>query len=210
MLSDPMLARICNRLTSEYAVHTIFLYGSRADGSAGADSDYDLAGFGPVSSSFRIAQFESGSYLDVFVYQEAILSEPTEEHLKLRGSQVLMQRGTEGTAFLLGLDSLFRRGPQALPQDEIAARKVWAHKMALRIRRGDVEGDYRRVWLLTVLLEDYFHIRGIWYQGPKKALQWLREFDTRTYEAISVALKPNPSGDAISSLVQLVVGEPNA
>jgi len=36
--------------------------------------------------------------------------------------------------------------------------------MALRMRRSDIEGNFRRAWLLTALLEDYFRLRGMWYQ----------------------------------------------
>lgn len=113
----------------------------------------------------RDARLVEGSFLDVFVYPEAELQACREDHLRLRGSKVLLQRGTEADAFLAALDEYYRRGPALLPADEVAARKVWAQKMVERTRRGDVEGNYRRVWLLQALLEDYFHIRGTWYQG---------------------------------------------
>ena len=210
MRLDPILDQVCKLLLAEHAVHTILLYGSRADGSAGADSDYDVAAFGPINKSFRVAQLVDGFYLDVFVYPEVLLLEPTEEYLKLRGSRVILQRGTEAEDFLRKLDEVFRRGPEQLPSDEIEARKVWAHKMAARMQRADLEGNYRRVWLLTALLEDYFQIRGLWYQGPKKSLRWLEQFDVPTYDAMRLALEPNASEEAVFSLVLLVAGEPDA
>jgi hypothetical protein len=207
MHSEPILDRACKELVSAHAVHTILLYGSRADGSAGADSDYDIAAFSPNDKSFRIARLVDGAYLDVFIYPEALLIEPTQEYLKLRGSQIVLQRGAEAESFLSKLEEVFRRGPEPLPSDEIEARKVWAQKMAARIGRADPEGNYRRVWLLTALLEDYFHIRGLWYQGPKKSLRWLEQFDGPAYHAMCLALKPNASNEAVSSLVQLVAGQ---
>ena len=210
MRPDPILDQVCKELVAAHAVHTILLYGSRADGSAGADSDYDVAAFGPIDKSFRVARLADGAYLDVFVYPEALLLEPTEEYLKLRGSHVVMQRGTEAEDCLSKLDEIFRRGPEPLPSDEIEARKVWAHKMAARMQRADLEGNYRRVWLLTALLEDYFHIRGLWYQGPKKSLRWLEQFDVPAYDAMRLALEPNASEEAVLSLVHLVAGKPDA
>ena len=210
MRPDPILDQVCKELVAAHAVHTILLYGSRADGSAGADSDYDVAAFGPIDKSFRVARLADGAYLDVFVYPEALLLEPTEEYLKLRGSHVVVQRGAEAEDFLSKLDEIFRRGPEPLPSDEIEARRVWAHKMAARIQRADLEGNYRRVWLLTALLEDYFHLRGLWYQGPKKALRWLQEFDVPAYDAMLLALEPNASAEAVFSLVYLVAGQPDA
>jgi len=56
MRSEPILAQVCTELVAAHAVHTILLYGSRADGSAGADSDYDVAAFGPIDKSFRVAR----------------------------------------------------------------------------------------------------------------------------------------------------------
>ena len=40
--SDPALARIIRRLVTAYEPEQIFLFGSRARGDAGPDSDYDL------------------------------------------------------------------------------------------------------------------------------------------------------------------------
>jgi predicted nucleotidyltransferase len=40
--SDPALARIIRRLVTAYEPEQIFLFGSRARGDAGQDSDYDL------------------------------------------------------------------------------------------------------------------------------------------------------------------------
>ena len=208
MRPDPLLDQVCKELVAAHAVHTIFLYGSRADGSAGTDSDYDVAAFGPIGKSFRVARLVDGAYLDVFVYPETLLLEPTEEYLKLRGSHVVQRGGAEAEDFLSKLEEIFRRGPEPLPFDEIEARNVWAHKMAARMQRADLEGNYRRVWLLTALLEDYFHIRGLWYQGPKKSLRWLEQFDVATYDAMRLALEPNASTEAVFSLVHLVAGHP--
>lgn len=204
---DPLLQRICDELSSAHRAHTILLYGSRADGSAGPDSDYDVAAFGPVEKQVRDARLVDGAFLDIFVYPESVLTSPGEAQLALRGSKILVQRGTEAEGFLARLEEMFARGPARLPADEIEAIKVWALKMIVRIRRGDVEGNYRRVWLLTALLEDYFHIRGSWYQGPKKSLRWLEQLDPPAYRAFSAALAPGATDEEIYSLVKLVSGK---
>jgi hypothetical protein len=73
------------------------------------------------------------------------------------------------------------------------------------MRRSDIEGNFRRVWLLTALLEDYFALRGMWYQGPKKSFQWLQASDFETYAAFEEALKPASQFDAIDRVVERVV-----
>jgi hypothetical protein len=200
MTHDPLLDRICRDLT-EAGAHTVLLYGSRADGSATESSDYDVAAFAPVERVVRDTRVMDGHFLDVFTHPDEALSRPTVELLTLRGSRILRQRNDDATRFLAGLDALYQAGPERLTADEIRARDVWARKMALRARRGDVEGDYRRVWLLTAVLEDYFVTREMWFEGPKKALQWLRAHDHALYEAFEAALKPDAPFTVIDALV---------
>ena len=205
MHEDPFLKRIAGELVSVHRAHTILLYGSRAHGTAGPHSDYDLAAFAPIEAKLRDARVIDGAFLDAFVYPESVLAAPDETHLGMRGGKVLVQRGTEGDSFVASLEALFEKGPKKLPADEIEALKVWAVKMLGRIQRGDIEGDYRRVWLLTALLEDYFLVRGAWYEGPKRSLQWLERNDPKAHEAFAAALKPAASADTLTPLVRLVI-----
>ena len=79
--------------------------------------------------------------------------------------------------------------------------------LAFHIRQGDVEGNYRRVWLLYALLEDYFLLRGLWYEGPQLGLAWLRTHDPPTFAAYGEALLPGAGLEAIESLVDHVLAE---
>jgi hypothetical protein len=78
--------------------------------------------------------------------------------------------------------------------------------MLERAKRADPEGNYRRHWVLTALLEDYFLLRGKWFEGPKKSLRWLEQFDKAAFEAFGTALEPGADLEAISCLVRFVVG----
>ncbi|WP_434634505.1 nucleotidyltransferase domain-containing protein [Chromobacterium sp. CV08] len=208
MESSDLLLRIVAELERDPRLHTVLLYGSRADGSANQGSDYDIAAFGEVADLTRDTRRIDGEYLDLFLYPDSVLQAPTEEQLSLRGAKILRQRGEEASRFLDRLDALHAAGPQRLPDDELQARRDWAHKMAARIRRGDVEGDYRRAWLLTALLEDYFVLRGLWFEGPKKALRWLAAHDPDSRRAFERALKPDAGCEAIEALVLSVAGPP--
>ncbi|AVG17854.1 nucleotidyltransferase [Chromobacterium vaccinii] len=201
-----LLPRIIAELDRDKRLHTVLLYGSRADGSANYGSDYDIAAFGAVERVTRDTRRIDGEYLDLFLYPDTALDEPTEAHLALRGAKILRQRGESASRFLARLETLHAAGPEALPEDELQARRDWAHKMAARIQRGDVEGDYRRAWLLMALLEDYFVLRGLWYEGPKKALRWLARHDGQSRQAFELALKPNAGNEAIAKLVLSVAG----
>lgn len=203
-LTDPVLAKIVDYLVASYGAHSILLYGSRADGSATADSDYDVAAFAPVENEIRNNQLIDGAFWDVFVYPEELLLSPTKEYLKLRGSQILVQESTKARDFLTGLDDLFDAGPAALSEQEVAVRVQWAEKMLARIQRNDIEGNYRRAWLLTTLLEDYFEFRQIWYQGPKKSFIWMKEHAPQDFMVFERALLPAAPWEAIKNLVDCV------
>jgi predicted nucleotidyltransferase len=207
MKAQAILDAVCERLKAEYKAHTILLYGSMADGSDSADSDLDIAAFGPGDHIVRIAEVVEDTFIDAFIYPEAVLDAPEEEHLRIRGSRILVQKSGSAEALLKRLDEIYAAGPKALPVDELEARRTWARKMMARIKRGDVEGNYRRAWLLTALLEDYFHLRGWWFEGPKKALAWLNAHDSAALRAIESALEPGAPVTAIEAAVEHVLSE---
>jgi polymorphic toxin system nucleotidyltransferase-like protein len=204
--ADPILEAVCDELRARHGCHTAILYGSRARGDARPDSDYDVAGFGSTPASFRDARRWRGRWLDVFVYPERHLARPGRELLKLRDGVVLFEKGGAGTRLLRRLDRTFRKGPERLAPDEARARRVWAWKMLDRAAHPDPEAGYRRAWLLTALLEDYFHLRGLWFLGPGRSLAWLRAHDPASHAVFAEALRPDAELDAVRRLVEAVAG----
>lgn len=208
MSDDPIVAALAVDLRERHGCHTAILYGSRAAGDFRPDSDYDLAGFGPAQRTWRDARKSGGFYVDAFVHPEAKLLDPPRELLHLRGGVVLFEKEGAGTKLLARLEEMFRQGPERLAADEIAARKVWAWKMLERAAHPDIEAHYRRAWLLTALLEDYFALRHLWYPGPKQGLRWLEANHPGVYAAAGAALRPGATLDAIRGLVEAVAGPP--
>lgn len=77
-----------------------------------------------------------------------------------------------------------------------------------RAKRGDIEGHFRRAWLLNALLEDYFALRGLWYEGPKRSFEWLRDHDPETASLFAKALKPGARLAQIAKLATAVSAVP--
>lgn len=204
-MSDPLLAAIVDELVASHGAHTIVLYGSRADGSASAGSDYDIAAFAGIGRTMRITRPVGDTFLDVFVYPEEQLASTPDEFLKLVGGRVLREHGDAGRRLIERAEGLLKRGPEPLPPDERKALSDWAQKMLVRMTRGDAEGDYRRIWLLTDLLPDYFRLRGLWYRGPGKSFAWLAEHDPAAHAAFLSALAPGAQDAAIQRLVDTVL-----
>ncbi|EAQ98774.1 nucleotidyltransferase domain-containing protein [Congregibacter litoralis] len=205
MKARDFLETVCERLKAQYDAYTILLYGSLADGSANADSDLDIAAFSPVDRVTRVAEIQDGIFIDAFIYPESVLDAPEEEHLRFRGAEILFQKTESAAVLFERLDELYVSGPAPLPADEITVRRIWATKMVARMQRADAEGNYRRHWLLTALLEDYFHLRGLWFEGPKKALSWLRTHDSATLKALEAALEPGAPITSIEIAVDRVL-----
>lgn len=194
-------------LRNVHGCHTAILYGSRALGDASPTSDYDVAAFGSVAETRRLAGPWRGSYLDVFIYPEARLTSPDTDLVHLRDGIVLFERqpGLAGS-FVAALDELYSRGPAPLSDEDKVVRRRWAWKMLDRASVGDAEGNFRRAWLLTTLLEDQFALNGKWYAGPKKSLALLRGTAPRLYSRFEAALQPAASLEQIQELVEAVVG----
>jgi predicted nucleotidyltransferase len=207
MPTSLLLERLCDELVQRHGVHTVILYGSRANGSALPGSDIDIAAFWPADQALRDTGQFHGEYLDLFIYPDRLLAQPSADDLKLRGGKVMLQRGDEAQRCLAALDALHAAGPAPLPDDELQARRDWARKMLGRIARGDTEGHYRRAWLQMALLEDWFVLRGRWFEGPKRALAWLAEHEPATRLAFDAALAPGASWDTLRLLVEQVVGQ---
>ncbi|MEQ1504381.1 MAG: nucleotidyltransferase domain-containing protein [Myxococcota bacterium] len=200
---DALLADLRHR----HGAHLVVLYGSRARGDATPESDVDFAAFADVPSPRRDARRWCGLFLDGFVYPTAVATADADPELaKLVGGRVLADdRGLAGPllAKLAAADAV---PPPPLASDEAQMRRVWAVKMLVRIRRGDVEAHLRRHWLLYQLLEDHFALRGERYRGPKQALAALEAREPVTFARFADALAPGATLDAIEALVTWVVG----
>ena len=201
------IERLALNVMMAHGCHTVILYGSRARGDATVESDVDLVAVRDEGPALRDARVVDGLYLDAFVYPESTFRTLEPSLLRLLGGAVIRERGGFGTALLAQVQELYDRGPPPLPDDERHALMVWARKMLDRIHtRHDVEGDYRRMYLLVRALEDYFGLRNIWYRGEKEAFAWLRQHDAQAYALFERAGAAGAPVQAVVELVQAVYG----
>ena len=193
-------------LREEHQCHTVILYGSYAEGNITSTSDIDMMGVSDkIEKIKRDARIWKGIYLDLFIYPNERVMNPDVTMLYMRSGKVVYERDQIGRKFISNLNNIFEKGPDQLPDDEIHAREVWYPKMLNRAKIGDVEGDFRRCWLLISLLEDYFQLRGQWYEGPKHSFNWLKKHDSKVFRLFEKCLKDSTSFSQIENLIDLVV-----
>jgi hypothetical protein len=199
--------RIALEVMAAHGCHTAILYGSWARGQATAESDVDVLCVRDEGQSFRDARIVEGVYLDAFIYPRAALASPAPALLRARDGVVLREAHGCGTALLAELSALHQRGPAPLPEDERRAVVLWSRKMLERMGGSfGLEAGYRRMQLYMQCLEDYFALRGRWFEGPRLGYAWLLQHDTAAYRCFAHAALPAASADAFVALVQAVYG----
>ncbi|HEY2709266.1 MAG TPA: nucleotidyltransferase domain-containing protein [Caulobacteraceae bacterium] len=207
MQDDAFFSALTARLRDEEGCHTVILYGSQARGDATAESDVDVIAFRDGERPLiRDAGIWRGARMDLFVYPTSRLANADASLIHIRGGRVLLERDGAGHGLLARLEAVHAQGPAPMSADEVAANRAWAWKMLDRAARGDIEGDYRRVWLLTTLLEHHFQLRGDWYPGSKAGLAALAQNDPASLALFEAALKPAAPFEAIAALVERVSG----
>lgn len=204
MTNDRLLKKIQKNLIDNYKCHTIILYGSRARGDQTEQSDYDIVALRPEGDLERDCRFVDGFYLDIFIYSEDIIQHPDNYLIRIKDGIVLQQKDSMGDSLLQKINTLFKAGPTATPEWEKHEINQWIMKMFQRAKQDDIEGQFRRHWLLHDLLECYFKLRDRWYLGPKESFKWLKENDSATYTAYDTALKPYADFDTIEKLLNRV------
>jgi len=201
---DPLLEKFVQEIRETHGCHTAILYGSRARGDFNDFSDYDLMGVRKGGEKYREARLVDGFYLDLFIWPEDELKEPSEDHLYMKDGLVLFESASFGTNFLVQLKNLYRTEPKKLPKDEKEVRKVWFKKMLDRARLDDIEGKYRATWLLFLCLEDYFLMRDLRFEGSKASFKWLQDNDQKIFRLYQSALDRPTQLNLIEALAENV------
>lgn len=204
MSNDQLLKKIQQTLIDDYKCHTIILYGSRARGDQTNQSDYDIVALRAEGELERDCRFVDGFYLDIFIYSEDIVQHPDNYLIRIKDGIVLQQKDSLGDLLLQKINTIYKAGPTPTPEWEKHEINQWIMKMFQRAKQDDIEGHFRRHWLLHDLLECYFKLRDRWYLGPKESFKWLRENDSVTYTAFDIALKSYADFDAMEKLLNRV------
>jgi len=201
---DLILKKIISKMQDQYGCPTVILYGSHARREATETSDYDIIAIREKGETERDCTFLDNVYLDAFIYSEEAILNPDDSFIRMKDGIVLSQKDKIGDQLVERVRDKFSQGPRKLSFSEKTVIITWSEKMLKRAEVGDIEGNYRRHWLLYDLLEAYFQLRDQWYLGPKESLQWLKINQPNIYSLFDTALQPSAPIVSIKKLIENV------
>ncbi len=170
--------RIVEYLQEKYAPLGIIVYGSFADGSHNAHSDFDVLVITEKGSEMHDNTVVDGIMLDAFVYPKVkfLNAFDCKDFVQIFDGSIVFDTDNiakELQAKVIGYINSIPPKTDAENETNVA----WCEKMLLRSARGDMEGHFRWHWLLTESLEIYCDVIGKRYLGPKKSIKCMREED---------------------------------
>lgn len=203
---SPRARTICDALDAHAACSVVLLYGSLARGDAVDTSDIDVVGFTAASivDGHLCATGDiDGRPLDGWIYPESKLDEAGTAWLHLADARVLRDSGDRGAALITRARAALSAG-LCLAPDKRAQHVAWIDKMCTRMRRGDLDADFRRLWLLTELLRFWFELRGMHYLGPKRSLAHLAAERPDAHALFQAAYRAPHNNHAVDALAEHV------
>lgn len=204
-INDDYLSKILNEMAQKHGCHTVILYGSRSTGDFDTGSDYDIIAIRETGEIEKDSRLFEGVYLDAFIYPEGPINEPDSFLIRIKNGIVLKQKDHQGDELLKHVNDIYIKGPQKTPQWEKKEILAWFPKMLDRAKRADIEGNYRKHWLLTESLNAYFRLHDLWYLGSKKAFLWLKFNDPKVYQAFDAAMRLDAGCSTIELLLSQII-----
>jgi len=178
-MKEKLLLDLVEKLKKEYRCKAIILYGSYADETYIETSDLNILCFAEVDNVIADTSIFNGIQLDLWIYPMDCLN-GYETLGKLHEGKILYEVDSLGTILLEKIKTHVEREFE-ISSEEIDRLKSWCYKMMSRIEVGDIEGNYKKIWLMNDLLPIYFQMKKRWYLGPKKSFVWLKKNDKKVY-----------------------------
>ena len=198
------MQRLIAALMEKYHPEALIVYGSYADGSSNAGSDFDALLIAPGAPRHDASRID-GVQLDVWLYPPETFDAPFDPEDFVQVFDGIIIRDERGTA--KRLQECVRQHLADKPRKtdaELAQEKAWCGKMLQRMLRGDAEGFYRWHWLLTDSLEIACDLRHVPYLGAKKAIRTMAKDDPEGHRRYSRALREF-SAEALTAWVEYLM-----
>lgn len=195
-----MNKEIIQYIKNKYQPLGLIVYGSFANGTNNLNSDFDALVISSQNIECHDHSYVQGIELDVFVYpQSKLIDMSIDDFIQIFDGVIIMDTAD----MMKKLKEIVNEYIQSYPkisQSDNEHSIEWCKKMLKRVQRNDTEGYYRLYWLLTESLRIYDEINGLFYFGPKKAIQQMQQQDSLSAQIYDEALK-NPTYENVEKWI---------
>ncbi|MBQ3112635.1 MAG: nucleotidyltransferase domain-containing protein [Firmicutes bacterium] len=200
------MEEIINYLNQKYQPLSLILYGSYANGTNNAGSDFDVLVIAADAEKQRDTAIVAGVQLDAFIYPAAYFAADYDcsDFPQLLDSRIISDTDDIGKTLRDNVLAYLHSRP-AKSAAELRVDIDWCTKMCRRTERHDAEALFRHHWLLVDSLEIFCDILQQPYLGPKKSLRWMEENHPEAYARYEKALR-DFSTDSLESWVAYLQG----
>jgi hypothetical protein len=193
-----------SEMVKKYNPHTIIIYGSRARGDATVESDVDIACFLDDSAAFEDTRNHNGIFIDAWDYPTELMNDAT-QFIKFNQAYCAVDERGLGKKLLSKVSEEYKKGLTPLNEQDKTNIIELRLKILKQACKGNLEGNYRKFWLQSDLLQTYFLLRRLWYFGPKQSFLWLETNDKVAYDLFSKVYDMPQSTEHLEALTSFVV-----
>lgn len=185
------MKNLISYIFEKYNPNAIILYGSYANGTNNANSDFDVLVISNTHPYYHDVSFVDGVQLDLFVYPKTFFKKKEldlMDFVQIFDGKIIFDNESIGLWLKTEVNNAIN-DISLKTYEENRDQVEWCEKMLVRALRNDAEGHFRFYWVLIDSLEIYFDICSLKYFGPKKALNYMKKVDSTSYEIYSNALE---------------------
>jgi predicted nucleotidyltransferase len=182
---------ILSYLQQKYKPELVLLGGSRAEGTACPQSDWDLYLIGAYhKENQRIADEFEGAYLDIALFPKMTVQEGGLKiyYGPLRTLKVLLDNEVgEGAKLVAATTAAYGRGPDPLNRATLQARMAEMRRLLSKIEVYFGEATvsaYHIASFYQLVLPTWFEVRGEWSMPPHLAIPRIKAEDPTFFELI--------------------------
>ena len=192
-------------LKEKHEPEFVILYGSVARGDFTEDSDIDVACFCRSPKVKKDVRMFEGRKLDCWIYACAEAMPERNAFLRFVGGEILEDKEGNGRIFLDKVCLKYEAGPELVSADSRNHLEEWSKHTLKRAMGDDIDASFRRVSLPCELLEIYFKLRNMWYEGPKNSFSWLKENDSNAFYLFEKIFSNPADIDVLAQLVEATI-----